>query len=118
MGTLHYGHARTPIAIEDRTLAHVKIVMLAKLRRGEGFGFSWVKGLDQGGGRCTAWMHPSCDLLFEFSGSRHPTINREWLEALNRSAQTAMGMSLVPEPPHPFTDAVDPETLQLKEPTF
>lgn len=53
MGTLYYGDSRVPIEIEDRALAHVKLVILAKLRRGEGFGFSWNYGADGGGGRST-----------------------------------------------------------------
>lgn len=118
MGTLHYGQSNIPISIEDRALAHIKIVMLSKLRRGEGFGFSWVKGHEHGGGRCTAWIHPAGDLLFEFSGSREPTINREWLEVLNRSAQSALGMSVLPEPLHPTSDLVDLEQVPVKEHSF
>ena len=118
MGTLHYGLANLPITIEDRALAHIKIVMLSKLRRGEGFGFSWTKGHEHGGGRCTAWIHPAGDLLFEFSGSREPTINRDWLEVLNRSAQSAAGMTVVPEPSRLGAEIVDPEHLQLKEHSF
>jgi hypothetical protein len=112
---LYYGDARTPIPIDDRALAHVKIVVIAKLRRGEGFGFSWPKGVELGGGRFTAWVHPGSTLLFEFSGGREASINREWLEALNQAAATPLGLSVIPEPANPRPEAVDPSTGRLRE---
>ena len=104
MGTLYYGDARTPIEIDDRALAHVKFVILAKLRRNEGFGFSWVKGLGDGSGRSTVWLSPSIPIQFEFNGNRAPTLNRAWLEALTQQAATSGGLSVVAEP------AADPST--------
>jgi hypothetical protein len=99
VGTLYYGDARVPIEVEDRALAHVKFVILAKLRRNEGFGFSWVKPLSEGSGRGTVWIHPSIALHFEFSGSRSPNLNRAWLEALTQQAATSGGLTIVEEPP-------------------
>lgn len=98
MGTLYYGDARVPIEVEDRALAHVKFVILAKLRRNEGFGFSWMKPLSEGSGRGTVWLHPSIPLHFEFSGSRSPNLNRAWLELLTQQAATSGGLTLVEEP--------------------
>jgi hypothetical protein len=95
---LLYGDSRTPIEIDDRALAHLRFVMLAKLRRGEGFGFSWSHGSAHGGGRSTVWMHPSIPLQFEFDGSRSPALNRAWLEVLTQVAATSGGLSLVDEP--------------------
>ena len=37
MGTIYYGGSATPIHIEDRALAHLKVVISTKLRRGESF---------------------------------------------------------------------------------
>lgn len=98
MGTLYYGDSRTPIEIEDRALAHLKFVILAKLRRNEGFGFSWVKPVSEGSGRATVWLHPSIPLVFEFNGNRMPSLNRAWLEALTQQAATGGGLSIMEEP--------------------
>lgn len=115
MGTLYYGEARTPISIEDRALAHVKIVLLAKLRRGESFSLSWSQGADHGGGRNTVWLNPAIALHFEFTGGREPSINREWLEVLNHSAGSTIGMSLLPEPPNERHELVDSAAGRLPE---
>src|SRR5690606_2111885 len=40
MGTLFYGSQGTPIDINDRALSHIKVVIVAKLRRGEAFTLS------------------------------------------------------------------------------
>lgn len=101
MGTLYYGNARTPIEIEDRALAHVKFVILSKLRRNEGFGFSWAKSVDLGSGRSTVWMAPSIPLQFDFTEVTRPALNRAWLEVLNQQAATSGGLTLVDEPREP-----------------
>lgn len=98
MGTLYYGSARTPIEIEDRALAHLKFVVLAKLRRNEGFGFSWAKAPEAGSGRSTVWISPSVPLQFEFAEGRRPLLNRAWLEVLTQQASTSAGLTLVEEP--------------------
>lgn len=45
MGTLFYGDNRFAIGIDDRSLAHLQLVILAKLRRDESFSFTWHKGV-------------------------------------------------------------------------
>lgn len=108
MGTLYYGDARTPIEIDDRALAHVKFVILSKLRRNEGFGFSWTKGLGEGSGRSTIWLSPSIPLQFDFNGNRAPSLNRAWLEALTQQAATSGGLTLVEEPTTEIPSADNP----------
>lgn len=41
VGTIFYGGSATPIHIEDRALAHLKVVVATKLRRNESFTVSW-----------------------------------------------------------------------------
>ena len=41
MASLVYGDGVDPIHIEDRALAHMKIVIATKLRRNESFTLSW-----------------------------------------------------------------------------
>jgi len=98
VGTLYYGSQRQSATFDDRALAHLQAVMMGKLRRGEGFGFSWGKTAEQGSGRSTIWVHPGVELHFEYEDAARPNLNRAWLEALTRQANTAVGLSLVDEP--------------------
>ncbi|WP_150953272.1 hypothetical protein [Microbacterium testaceum] len=98
MGTLYYGDVATPIEIEDRALAHVKVVIATKLRRGESFTLSWVHGPDQEVGRSTVWLHPSIPLRFVFDEPEPALLSRAWIEALATSANSSGGLLLVDEP--------------------
>lgn len=94
MGSLHYGSPPATFEIDDRTLAHVELVVLAKLRRNESFAFSFDTAT---GGRETIWVNPSATLRFEF-GEIVTEISREWLDELMDSANTTTGMKVLPEP--------------------
>ena len=94
MGSLHYGSPPTSYQLDDRALAHVELVVLAKLRRNESFAFS----LDgPKGGRTTIWVSAASTLRFEFDETTHE-INRLWLDELIDSANTTTGLRVVPEP--------------------
>ena len=84
--------------IEDRALTHLQLVMTAKLRRAEPFPFSWREDASVGGGRTTVWVQPGSSLVFKYFGSRQPSINRAWIEALAFTANAPSGLYLVPEP--------------------
>ncbi|MBO9625959.1 MAG: ATP-dependent DNA ligase [Microbacterium sp.] len=84
--------------IEDRALTHLQLVITAKLRRGEPFPFSWREDASVGGGRTTVWMQPGSSLVFKYFGSRQPSINRAWVDALAFTANSPGGLYLVPEP--------------------
>ena len=86
------------VDFDDRTLAHLQIVIGNKLRRGESFFFSWRVDTSLGHGRSAVWLHPYAALTFTFGGSRHPAINREWIEALATAANSPRGLHIVPEP--------------------
>ncbi|MGG7463599.1 MULTISPECIES: hypothetical protein [unclassified Plantibacter] len=96
MGYLVYG-AGAEYEIEDRALAHLKVVIGSKLRRQEGFFMSWVNEPDQGSGRVSIWLSPSIPLQFRFFGSRAPELNRAWLEVLADTSHTPRGLQLIPE---------------------
>lgn len=97
MGRFIYeDNARTEI--DDRVLAHLQIVIGNKLRRGEAFFFTWRDDLGLGGGRTSVWVHASASVVFVFSGSRTPSINRAWLDALMYAANSPGGLQVVPEP--------------------
>lgn len=96
MGTLYYADAnRIAIAIPDRDLAHLKFVMVNKLRRGEPFTFSWDR---PEGGRSTIWVSAQIPLEFAADDSAPVELNRAWLDVLAQAASTAAGLSLLPEP--------------------
>ncbi|AZS47982.1 ATP-dependent DNA ligase [Microbacterium oxydans] len=97
MGKFIYEGERK-IEIEDRALTHLQLVITAKLRRGEPFGFTWKDDTSVGGGRTTVWLHGGSSLVFKYHGSRQPSINREWIEALAFTANSPGGLYLVPEP--------------------
>jgi len=96
MGKLIYGTNRT-IEIDDRALAHLKVVMLTKLRRGESFAFSWDNDVEAGSGRGTIWISPGVPLEFAFFGNRRPALNRAWLFALTTTVERG-DLILVAEP--------------------
>lgn len=97
MGTMWYGSPEHACAIDDRALAHLQIVIIDKLRRGEYFAFSCGGG--EGVASTTFWMSPHIPLRFEFSDAAGIDINRGWLHALERAAVTAQGLRVVDEPP-------------------
>ena len=99
MGTLYYADAtRVAIPIPDRDLAHIKFVMVNKLRRNEPFTFSWDKTPEEGGGRSSVWISAQIPLEFEFDDPTPPEMNRDWLEVLGQAASTVSGLTLIPEP--------------------
>ncbi|MGO1562154.1 hypothetical protein CZ771_01275 [Actinomycetales bacterium JB111] len=87
------------VDIEDRALAHVQLVIGAKLRRMEAFHFTWHNDVSQGGGRTCVWLQPGIPIVYTYFGGRRPSINNAWLEALNTTANSSEGLHLVHEPP-------------------
>jgi hypothetical protein len=98
MATLHYGGSENPIHIEERALAHLKVVVATKLRRNESFTLSWrhAEG-DESNGRSTIWLHPSIPLRFTFDEPETPELNVKWVEALMHSASSSGGITLIDE---------------------
>lgn len=105
MGKFIYGTPSISVDIEDRILAHLKVVIVAKLRRGESFTFSWNRTPESGSGHSSVWLNPSVPLEFDFSGSKAPTLNKVWLEELVQMANTPAGLRIVPEPVEPVEGA-------------
>ncbi len=95
MGTIYYGGSATPIHIEDRALAHLKVVISTKLRRDESFTVSWRHPEDQDRGRSTLWIHPSIPLRFVFDDPEPEALSRDWIEELANSASSSGGITLV-----------------------
>lgn len=94
MGTLFYGAERIPIRIDDRILAHLRAVVTAKMRRGEGFLLSWTDSITIGDGRSSIWVHATCDLHYKFDGSEPPKLEPALLERLNVESIQARGIEI------------------------
>lgn len=96
MGRFIYDTMANSVDIDDRTLAHLRIVVMNKLRRSESFMFDVEIG--DGSGRRSYWLHPAVPIQFHFFGSRAPRINRAWVEELMLVASGPNGLTLIPEP--------------------
>lgn len=86
------------VNFEDRLLAHLQLVIASKLRRREAFFFTWKEDVSVGGGRRSVWLHSHAGLQFKFHGSWIPQLNRDWLEALNTTANSPRGLYVIHEP--------------------
>lgn len=100
------------VDFDDRLLAHLQLVIGAKLRRGESFHFMWKDESTIGNGRTMVWVHPRVSLAYKFYGSRQPKVNRAWIEALMYTANAPTGLYAVAEPAEgsmPFGQTLDPK---------
>ncbi|ARJ03872.1 ATP-dependent DNA ligase [Cnuibacter physcomitrellae] len=86
------------VEFDDRVLAHIQVVIGAKLRRGESMLFSWRDSPDAGDGRTTVWIHPLSDVVFKYYGHRKPAVNPEWVDAMMLEANKPGGLQLIEEP--------------------
>ncbi|MDQ1123257.1 DUF7882 family protein [Microbacterium trichothecenolyticum] len=94
MAKLFYGTTTEPITVDDGLLAHVKVVVATKLRRGESFTLSWVHGADEPAGRSTIWLQPSIPLRFVFESEQPETLDQNLLKRMANDANSARGLSL------------------------
>lgn len=94
MGTLQYGASRTSIRIDDRTLAHLQIVITTKLRRNEGLMLQWDRPVENGSGRGAFWIHPSCDLIYDYEGGREASIDPAELDQMMADASGRRGITI------------------------
>jgi hypothetical protein len=97
MGQFVYDDGR-PIDVDDRTLAHLQVVIIDKLRRGESFSLS----LSDGKRLAMMWLSPFTPLQFVYQGSRSARLNRAWIEELATHAGVSGVLNLSPEPPADF----------------
>lgn len=97
MGTMYYGGSAEPIIMEDRALAHLKVVIATKLRRNESFTLSWQHPDGDHPGRSTIWLHPSIPLRFVFDDPEPPQLHAEWITAMANSASSSGGITMMTE---------------------
>jgi len=94
MAKLFYGTTPEPIVIDDRLLAHVKVVAATKLRRGESFTLSWTHRGDEPVGRTTIWLQPAIPLRFVFDSEIPESLDQDLLKRLANDANSSRGLSL------------------------
>jgi hypothetical protein len=92
VGALLYDDAR--VEFDDRTLAHLQIVIVGHIRRREGVLLGWHDALGDGDGRTAMWISPTVPVRFEFTQGRLPEIDRAWLDRLNASAGSRTGLTV------------------------
>ncbi len=98
MGCIIYGSGiERRLDVDDRTLAHVKAVVVMKLRRNESFLLSW-QWQSQQGRRISLWMHPAIPLQFELDTLEPIELNRAWLEELMVSTNSRGDLDIGMEP--------------------
>ncbi|WP_405371880.1 MULTISPECIES: ATP-dependent DNA ligase [unclassified Microbacterium] len=97
MGKFIYDGA-IKVDFDDRTLAHLQMVITSKLRRGESFYFMWKDDPAIGNGRTSIWLHPRTNLVFKFYRGPRMQLNMEWIDALSSAANSPAGLYLIPEP--------------------
>ena len=93
MGFLIYDRGE-PIELDDRALAHLQVVIIDKLRRGERFSLT----LRSDHGMLSYWLSPRTAIEFVYHGNRRPVLNHAWLEALAGEVGLTGVLILVPEP--------------------
>jgi len=96
VGKLVYNTLGHSFDIEDRTLSHLRLVFMNKLRRAEPFMFHYAHG--DGSGTRSLWIHPSIPLVFHFYGSRAPQLNRRWIDDMMNEASSPNGLAVGIEP--------------------
>ncbi|QHC72639.1 ATP-dependent DNA ligase [Rathayibacter sp. VKM Ac-2805] len=97
MGRLSYDSS-FDADFDDRTLAHLQIVIGSKLTKDESFYFSWRESVSAGSGRTSLWLHPAIALRFKYHGGRPPVISAEWVRLLLGNSYAPPGLLVLPEP--------------------
>lgn len=92
MGLLRYGSDLIAIPMPDDVLAHLQLVIAAKLGAGEGFTVSWRHG--DGQGRSTLWLERSIPLRFDFASSHPVSTDPRRVRAMLTEAAGVTGLSL------------------------
>ncbi|GAA1635661.1 RNA polymerase subunit sigma [Microbacterium flavum] len=89
MGRLYYGNSTDAIAVDDRELAHLKVVATAKLRRSEGFAMTFASAKH---GRSTVWIHCAIPLRFDFDSAEPIRLDPAHVNDLAQAAASSAGI--------------------------
>lgn len=92
MGRLFYRDQQQSFDIEDRLLAHLRVVAMNKLRRREPFMLELPSQM--GVGTHSLWIAPAIPLVFHFYGGRAPGLDSDLVEEMMRAASSPDGLVL------------------------
>lgn len=92
MGTLFY--ADQAIDMDDRTLAHLKVAVVTKLRRGESFTLAWRHEGTGQPGRSAIWLQPSIPLRFVFDTPDPEQLRASALQDFVNQANSSGGLNV------------------------
>jgi len=90
MGQLVYA-PRSSFEIDDTLLAHLRIVVMNKLRRGEAFMMQLPHPTR---GQASVWIAPSSALLFVFFSNRAQRIDADVIQQMMQEASEPNGLTL------------------------
>ena len=94
MGTLKYSASQPPIALPDRTLEHMHIVLTRTLRDHQRFALNIIAGASA---PIQVWLDARIPLVITYATGVASSINDRWLAELEASF-TAAGLMLTAEP--------------------
>lgn len=94
MGHLYYGNTSEPIEIPDSLLAHLKVVITTKLRRGESFTLAWRHEETMEPGRSAIWLQHSIPLRFVFESPEPETLRANALQDFVNQANSSGGLTV------------------------
>jgi hypothetical protein len=89
------------IQLDDDLLAHVALVVFAKLRRNEPLLVSWT---DPAGSPTQAWLHPNSTVVARHTAGADTTIDRRRAERMMIAANSTHGLRLSPEALEPAAE--------------
>jgi hypothetical protein len=98
MGTFTYGPTSTDVTFDDRLLAHLRTVIVTKLRRAECFLFTWTDESGPVPVEESLWMHPAVAMRFRVEKPATEVMNQDWLAVLMHAANSGFGLTTRPEP--------------------
>lgn len=90
MGQLIY-EQKTAFEIDDRYLAHLRVVVMNKLRRHEPF---MLQVPHREVGYVSLWISPGVPVAFQFHGGRQAHIDRDLVEEWMQQASGSNGLDL------------------------
>ena len=98
MATFTYGTPGVDYQFDDRLLAHLRAVIVSKVRRSESFLFTWIDQTRPGEIQQSLWIHPAASMKFTIKDSASKPLNRAWLDVLTESSNSGFGLTLQSEP--------------------
>jgi hypothetical protein len=101
MGRLIYGARGVHIEMDDLLLAHLQVLTISKLRRGEAFSLSWTEEIEGTDAARSIWLHQQVELLWEYDGVRPTKLDPRQLENMATQSASNGGLNVGDEAHNP-----------------